>query len=73
MSDRPILAAVDSDRIDRELRKIVREIREHIGNAMKRRASGRKITVEVVLDTDGYPDSDLTRYQPPWQIGGRNE
>jgi hypothetical protein len=71
VSNRPHLAVTDDARVERELAAIMDEVREVITMAMRKRANGRKIEVEIALDQDGYPVAETTKVRPPWHVVGR--
>lgn len=68
-SSRPSVAIVDTERVDRELRKITNKLKNLALDAMRKRGNGRKIEAEITLDEDGYPVARLSKYRPPWEHG----
>lgn len=52
-ASRPSVAIVDTERVDRELRKITNKLKNLALDAMRKRGHGRKIEAEITLDEDG--------------------
>ena len=64
---------VATDRVRAELELIRSAIEQAVRDAQGRpKCNGRKIIVEIPLDSDGAPRASGTKVQPPWVILGRD-